>query len=95
MENTTTQNEEESKLKNESPQNPKIGILAAKTNGSGISSPSNPQSVSLKGKLKTLEEAMKAVNEEINHYKKEVDTLKNEKNVLEHSLEVKTDEVKK
>ncbi len=53
---------------------------------------SNPNS--LKGKLGTIENLIKAINEDITGHKKEVQMLKSEKDTLQSVLTMKTSDVK-
>ena len=53
------------------------------------------QAATIKGKLISLEETVKQITEEINHYKKEVENLRKEKNNMENSLETKAYEASK
>ena len=48
----------------------------------------------LKGKINQLEETIRKVSEEINHYKKEMATLQTEKEHLEKVLEEKSKNVR-
>ena len=65
-----------------------------KINTMNMTSPGGVQASSLKGKLQRLEETVKTISEEINHYKKEVEKLRGEKSELENILKMKTQEVK-
>lgn len=52
-------------------------------------------SASLKGKLLSLEEMIRAITEEMNFHKKEVQNLKSEKDTLENVLNMKINDVRK
>ena len=52
-------------------------------------------SASLKGKLLSLEEMIRALTEEMNFHKKEVQILRSEKDTLENVLNMKTQDVRK
>lgn len=66
---------------------PKTMMQSGSMSGSG--------SASLKGKLLSLEEMIRALTEEMNFHKKEVQILRSEKDTLENVLNMKTQDVRK
>lgn len=61
----------------------------------GKSDAAGAGSASLKGKLLSLEEMIRALTEEMNFHKKEVQILRSEKDTLENVLNMKTQDVRK
>lgn len=71
-----------------------VNTMGKDFNQTGQSLGSN-NPASLKGKLMSLEETIKGIQDEMNFHKKEVQILKSEKDTLESVLSMKTQDVKK
>jgi chromosome segregation ATPase len=74
---------------------PKVQNLNTVGSMASLSSQNTSGGASLKGKLLSLEEMIRAITEEMNYHKKEVQSLKSEKDTLENVLNMKINDVRK